>query len=157
MIFVTVGTHYQGFERLIQKMDKIAAEIDDEVIMQTGYTKYEPRNAKWFKFMEYDEILNIYKKADIIVSHAGAGTLLDAMSFEKRVIVVPRLKKFDEHIDDQQLELAEALKNSGRATAVYNIEKLGEIVTNSISSYYSESNGNKLAIFLNDYLKGIKQ
>ena len=157
MIFVTVGTHYKGFERLIKKMDEIAAEIDDEVIMQTGYTKYKPKSAKWFNFMEYDEILNWYKKANIIVSHAGAGTLLDAMSFEKRVIVIPRLKKFDEHIDDQQLELAEALENSGRVTAVYNIEKLEEVVTNSISNDYSESNGNKLAIFLNDYLKGIKQ
>lgn len=156
MIFVTVGTHYQGFERLVRKMDEIAAEIDEEVVMQTGYTEYQPQNAKWFRFKDYDEILDIYKSANIIVSHAGAGTLLDSLSFEKQIIVVPRLKKFNEHIDDQQLELAEALENSGRAAAVYDIEKLEEVINNTVLNTFNEPNI-KLSNFLEDYLKGIER
>ncbi len=124
MIFVTVGTHYMGFERLIEKMDEIAPNLDDEVIMQIGTTKYEPKNAKWYKFIEMEKIQEYYKKADIIVAHSGAGTLLDSLSFEKPVITVPRLKKFGEHIDDQQIELAEALDKTNRTIAIYSIENL---------------------------------
>lgn len=128
MIFITVGTHNQGFERLVKKMDEIAGKIDEEVVMQIGFTDYEPKNAKWFKFVDIDEIMDFYKNADVIISHAGAGTLLDALSFEKPVIAVPRLKKFGEHIDDQQLELAEALENKGQIMAVYQIDDLERFI-----------------------------
>lgn len=124
MIFVTVGTHYQGFERLILKMDEIASRIDEEVVMQIGYTEYEPRNVRWFKFTGVHEINKLYKEADIIVSHAGAGTLIDCLSFGKPLVVVPRLKKFKEHLDDQQIELAEALDKTNKVVAVYEIEEL---------------------------------
>ena len=155
MIFVTVGTHYQGFERLIKKMDEIAGRIKDEVIMQIGYTKYEPKNAKWFRFLEREEdILELYKKADIIVAHAGAGTLLTALSFGKPIVVVPRLKKFGEHVDDQQLELAEALESMGKAIAVYDIEKLEDAIRRAKALKYRPVRQDKrLANFLKNYLK----
>lgn len=155
MIFVTVGTHYQGFERLVKKMDEIAGKIDDEVIMQIGYTKYEPKNAKWFRFLEREEdILELYKKADVIVAHAGAGTLLTALSFGKPIVVVPRLKKFGEHVDDQQLELAEALESMGKAIAVYDIEKLEEAIKKARSLKYKPiKRERRLANFLKEYLQ----
>ncbi|KUK17270.1 PssE/Cps14G family polysaccharide biosynthesis glycosyltransferase [Thermococcus sibiricus] len=158
MIFVTVGTHYQGFERLIKKMDEIAGKIDDEVVMQIGYTDYEPKNAKWFRFLEKEEdILELYKKAEIIVAHAGAGTLLTALSFGKPIVVVPRLKKFGEHIDDQQLELAEALESMGKAIAVYDIEKLEDAIKKAKSLKYKPIKQEKrLVNFLKEYLRGIK-
>lgn len=158
MIFVTVGTHYQGFERLIRKMDEIAGKIDDEVVMQIGYTDYEPKNAKWFKFLEKEgDILDLYKKANIIVAHAGAGTLLTALSFGKPLVVVPRLKKFGEHVDDQQLELAEALEKMGRAIAVYNAEDLEEAIKKAKSLKYKPIQKEKRLInFLREYLRGIE-
>ncbi len=159
MIFVTVGTHYQGFERLIKKMDEIAGKIDDEVIMQIGYTDYEPKNAKWLRFLEREEdILELYKKADVIVAHAGAGTLLTALSFGKPVVVVPRLKKFGEHIDDQQLELAEALESMGKAIAVYDIEKLEDAIKKAKSLKYKPvKRERRLTNFLKEYLRGIER
>ena len=155
MIFVTVGTHYQGFERLVKKMDEIAGKIDGEVIMQIGYTEYEPKNAKWFRFLEREEdILELYKKADVIVAHAGAGTLLTALSFGKPVVVVPRLKKFGEHVDDQQLELAEALESMGKAIAVYDIKKLEDAIKKAKSLKYKPVKRDKrLANFLKEYLQ----
>ncbi|MEN6554068.1 MAG: PssE/Cps14G family polysaccharide biosynthesis glycosyltransferase [Methanobacterium sp.] len=151
MIFVTVGTHNQGFERLVQKMDEIACEIDEEVVMQIGFTEYKPENAKWFKFVDIGEIMNFYKNADVIVTHAGAGALLDALSFEKPIIAVPRLKKFGEHIDDQQLELTEALENKGQIKAVYEIDDLeGFIGENRVKHEIKKSK--ELLNFLNYYL-----
>ncbi|NJF25150.1 PssE/Cps14G family polysaccharide biosynthesis glycosyltransferase [Thermococcus sp. Bubb.Bath] len=160
MIFVTVGTHYQGFERLIRKMDKIAGRIDDEVIMQIGYTTYEPKNAKWFRFLEREEdILELYKKADVIVAHAGAGTLLTALSFGKPIVVVPRLKKFGEHVDDQQLELAEALENMNKAIAVYDIEKLEDAIKKAklLLKYRPIQRNKKLILFLKSTLRRLEK
>ncbi|KAF5055562.1 hypothetical protein DSECCO2_376500 [anaerobic digester metagenome] len=155
MIFVTVGTHNQGFERLVQKMDEIAGKIDEEVVMQIGFTEYEPKNAKWFKFVDIDEIRDFYKNADVIVSHAGAGALLDALSFEKPIIAVPRLKKFGEHIDDQQLELTEALEDKGQIKAVYEIDDLEGFVKEINLLNHSIKPDNGLMRFLKEHMSGI--
>lgn len=154
MIFVTVGTHYMGFERLIKKMDEIAGEITEKVLMQVGSTEYEPVNAEWFKYKEIDELYGIYKSANIIVAHAGAGTLLDALKFQKSIVAVPRLKIMGEHIDDQQLELSEALENSGKVIAVYEIENLGDVLKNAKKPKEHSFKVNKdLSIFLRDFLR----
>ena len=154
MIFVTVGTHYQGFERFIEKMDQIAAKIDEKVIMQIGFTDYKPKNAKWFKFLEYDEINNLYKEAELIISHAGAGTLFDSLHSKKPIIIVPRLKKFGEHIDNQQIELAEALDSTNKVVAVYDIEDLEDNLL-KIENYRFEEleNNHNLKSFLKNNLR----
>ncbi|MDI6644160.1 MAG: PssE/Cps14G family polysaccharide biosynthesis glycosyltransferase [Methanobacteriaceae archaeon] len=155
MIFVTVGTHNQGFERLIKKMDEIAPNLDDEVIMQIGYTDYNPKNVEWFKFLEYNDINNLYDKADLIVSHAGAGTLLDSLNYQKPIIVVPRLKKFGEIIDDQQLELAEALGKRNRVISINDIADLERCI-NQINNFDLKSlkRDRNLKSFLSDSLRG---
>jgi len=124
MIFVTVGLHYQGFDRLIRKMDEIAGRIDEEVIMQIGSTKYKPVHAKYFESVEDDGMTELFNKARIIVAQAGSGTLSDLIRLKRPFIVVPRLKIFDEHIDDQQIELADALSESYNVVSIYNIEDL---------------------------------
>ena len=57
MIFVTVGTHDQGFERLVRKIDELveSKKIKERVVIQTGYTEYKPRKCKWFKFVSPEE------------------------------------------------------------------------------------------------------
>lgn len=155
MIFVTVGTHYASFDRLIKKMDEIALNLDDEVIMQIGHTDYKPKNAKWFKFLDMKDIHDLYKKADVIISHAGAGTLIECLSYEKPLIIVPRLKKFNEHIDDQQIELAEALDKTNKAIAVCDIAKLADNLKASNNYKFKRSKkNNDLKNFLNNNLRG---
>lgn len=133
MIFVTVGTHTKGFARLIKKMDEISLNIDDEIIMQIGNTDYKPKNAKFFNFIENEKILKLYKNANIIITHAGAGALLDSLATGNSIIAIPRLKKFGEHIDDQQLELTESLEEAGKIFAVYDIDKLEECIEKLIA------------------------
>lgn len=134
MIFVTVGTHNMGFERLIKKMDEIAGAIDEEVVIQTGFTEFQPVNARWFKFKDIESINEYYKNADVVVAHAGAGTLLDSLFFKKSIVVVPRRKKYGEHIDDQQLELTKVLEKSGNVTAVYDIETLDYAIKKALKT-----------------------
>jgi len=159
MIFVTVGMHYQGFERLIKKMDEIAEKIEEKVIMQIGCTKYQPENAEFFDFVDADEkILDLFKQARVIVSHAGAGTLLVALSFGKPIIVVPRLKKFGEHVDDQQLELADVLSEAGKVIAVYDVEKLEEAFKNVDKlAFVNVEKDKKLISFLKECLRRMEK
>lgn len=124
MIFVTVGTHNQGFERLVRKADEIAKSMREEVVIQRGRTAYEPRHASFFDFASRAEMRASIEKARVVVSHGGAGSIIFALSAGKPVVVVPRLKEYKEHVNDHQLELARALEEEGKVKAVYDIEEL---------------------------------
>ncbi len=111
MIFVTVGLHNQGFDRLIKKMDEIAGTIDEDVIMQIGHTNYTPKNATYFRFKDdFSEIVNLNKNARLVVCHGGAGSIIAALEQKTPVIAVPRLKKFREHLNDHQFEISPGLE-----------------------------------------------
>lgn len=157
MIFVTVGTHYLGFERLIKKVDEIATRTDEEIVAQIGSTNYKPKNIKYFSFVEEEnKILELCKNSRVIVSHAGAGTLLTIFQYKKPLVVVPRLKKYNEHIDDHQLELTEVISKKGLASVIYDIENLEDVLNNSNTetNYTDRSNGN-LTTFLKEYIGNI--
>jgi beta-1,4-N-acetylglucosaminyltransferase len=155
MIFVTVGTHYLGFERLIKQMDEISAEIDEEVVAQIGSTNYQPKNMTYFTFTKDEmEISKLYKDARVIVAHGGAGTLLTISNYDKPVVIVPRLKKFNEHIDDHQLELTEIFKNEEKAEVVYDIKNL-KIALKNPKKINCKKN-KKLAVFLKDLIRSIE-
>lgn len=134
MIFVTVGNSNIGFERLIKAMDTLTPKLPYEVIMQIGSSSYIPINAKWFRYSDYETMLEYFKNAKVIITHAGAGTILDILMLGKKPIVVPRLKKFGEHIDDHQLEIVRALEERGLVIPVYYIEKLGEAILDALDS-----------------------
>ncbi len=158
MIFVTVGTHYLGFERLIKEMDKIASRINEKIICQIGSTKYEPKNMNYFTFVEDEEkIAELYKKARIIISHAGAGSIFAALNYQKPLVVVPRLKKYNEHIDDHQLELAEVLEKEGKAVVIYDINNLENAIKKAKKLNYKRNKGNNNLIkFLKKYIKRLE-
>ncbi|RLC94482.1 MAG: beta-1,4-galactosyltransferase [Chloroflexi bacterium] len=125
MIFVTVGMHTQGFDRLLKKMDEIAGTIDEEVVIQTGGSSYIPRNAKHFDFVTESEFRELCRKARVVVTH-GAMTIVDALEQGTPVIAVPRLRQHGEVIDDHQLYLAQELAKQGKVEAVTDVEGLAE-------------------------------
>ncbi len=155
--FVTVGTHYHGFERLVKKMDEISSKIDQKVVMQIGNTDYEPQHCEYYKFVEEKQMLDLYKKSDVIVAHGGEGTLMDALSYVKPVVVVPRLKKFHEHTDAHQMEISEALEKQGKVMVIYVIDYV-ETALDEVKKMNLEQTkkSRTLAKFLGDYLRELK-
>lgn len=121
MILVTVGTHDQGFNRLVQAMDDVAASLslNEPVVIQRGSSSYEPQHAEHFKFTTKKKIEQLTQQARIVVAHAAAGSALVTLLNQKPLIVVPRLQRFGEHVDDHQLQLAKALDAEQKAIAVY--------------------------------------
>src|SRR3990170_1877416 len=127
LIFVSVGANPHPFNRLVEKMDELVrnGEVKEEVILQVGMTPYQPMYVKKCKkFWSIKEYESILKKCNLIISHAGLGNVMAAREHKKPIIVVPRQKRFSEHIDDHQLELSHYLEKNKRCFAVYDIDKL---------------------------------
>ena len=104
MIFATVGTHEQPFNRLVEYMDIWAAEHDEEVIIQTGFSTYEPKKAKWEKLFSYSNMVENVDKARIVITHGGPSSFIMPLQVGKIPVVVPRKKKYGEHVNDHQVE-----------------------------------------------------
>jgi beta-1,4-N-acetylglucosaminyltransferase len=150
LIFVTVGG-MRPFERLVKEMDRIAGELDEEVVMQIGSTDYEPKNCEYFKFMSRKDIEGFYADARVIVCHAGGGSILTALEHNKPLILVPRMKSYGEVFDDHQLEIAREMESRG-AALVYDISSLEAAIRDTNTARASLSTGSNLADRLKEYL-----
>jgi beta-1,4-N-acetylglucosaminyltransferase len=119
MIFVTVGTHDQQFDRLVRTMDELAWEIKEAVIIQRGYSRYTPTKAAFFTWATMNEMEQQIRQSRIVVAQAGAGTIITVFRANKPLVLVPRLRRYGEHYNDHQVELASALHQLGRARMVH--------------------------------------
>ena len=133
MIFVTVGTHEQPFNRLIKKVDELVANgsIQEEVIMQTGFSTYKPEHCKWQQMMSFDEMQQNLKNARVVITHGGPSSFIEALQFGKVPIVVPRQEKFHEHVNNHQVEFTKLIaQKMNNIVPVYDINELSAILDN---------------------------
>ena len=131
MIFVTVGTHEQPFNRLVQKIDELKRDgvITEDVMIQTGFSTYEPKYCRWSKLIPYQDMVRNVADARIVITHGGPASFIMPLQIGKTPIVVPRQKKFDEHVNDHQVEFARNVaQRMGTIIPVEDIEKLGEVI-----------------------------
>jgi UDP-N-acetylglucosamine transferase subunit ALG13 len=125
MIFVTVGTHTQGFDRLVKAADEFAAMTDEQVVVQRGSSLYQPVAAVSFQWASSDEIEARMRAARVVVAHAGAGTIIQVFQVDRPLIIVPRLRRFGENSNDHQRQLAQALDVQGRAVILEEVNRAG--------------------------------
>lgn len=114
MIFVTLGSQKFPMNRLLEEVDRLLADgfIHDEVIGQVGYSDY-PASFPCKPFMENEEFKQYLYDADLVITHAGTATIIKAAKEKKRIIVVPRLAKYGEHVDDHQMQIADMFEEAG--------------------------------------------
>lgn len=130
MIYVTLGTMFMDFERLVRKMDEIAGRTGEPVWIQRGLSKTIPKHAQYFDFKPPEENLAFQREARVIVCHAGIGAVTDALSVGRPFIAVPRLKRYGEHMNDHQLDLAQAVARRGWGRMVVDIDELDDACAN---------------------------
>lgn len=116
MIFVTVGTHQDPFDRLLDAVGRL--QVDEEIVVQYGHSTARPANATCVAFMPFDELRAHVSRARVVVTHAGVGSMMLAMSEGRRPVVMPRLAGHGEHVDDHQLELARRMETADLATVI---------------------------------------
>lgn len=131
MIFVTVGTHEQPFNRLIEAVDQLkgSGAIDEDVIMQTGFSTYEPKYCEWHKLLPYAQMKEKVAEARIVITHGGPASFIMPLQIGKIPIVVPRQLQFKEHVNNHQVDFTEAVANRiGGIIPVYDIAKLADTI-----------------------------
>lgn len=132
MIFVTVGTHEQPFNRLIQKIDELKKNgtIQDDVIIQTGYSNYEPQYCEWSKLIPYEQMVKNVADARIVITHGGPASFIMPLQIGKIPIVVPRQHQFNEHVNNHQVEFARNVAQRMKTIIVVeDIESLADTIT----------------------------
>lgn len=133
MIFVTVGTHEQSFDRLVKYIDKLKEEgvIQEDVVIQTGFSTYEPKHCEWHKFLTYNQMKENVIKANIVITHGGPASFFMPLENGKIPIVVPRQYEYNEHVNNHQVEFVnEVSTRMGMIIPVINIDDLSEIIKN---------------------------
>lgn len=133
MIFVILGTQDKSFERLLNKIEELKKQkiIKDDIVVQSGYTKYNSKIMSIFDYLPMNEFENYINKADLIITHGGAGSILGSLKKNKKVIAVPRLSKYGEHTNDHQLQIVKELANDGYILSCLDLNELGHVIEKS--------------------------
>lgn len=161
MIYVTVGNHYQGFDRLLKEIDRIAESSPHEFIVQRGHSKTDPVNCESSDFYPYEVAESYIENADLVIGHAGAGIIMSSRRQNTPLIICPRLKKYSEHINDHQLELSRVIseENIQGVFPCLDISMLGErlqdILLMNLKGKLSNSNrgARNIAREINSFMK----
>ena len=131
MIFVTVGTHEQPFNRLIEKMDELveSGKIKEKVVVQYGFSTYEANHCEMHQMMSFDEMQQAFKEARIVITHGGPSSFVEALQYGKVPIVVPRQQEFNEHVNNHQFDFVKLIsERMNNIIPVYDIDQLGDTV-----------------------------
>ena len=129
MIFLIVGSQKFPFDRLIRRMDELKEKgvIRDEIVAQIGVSGYEPKHMKWERFMDKERFDRMIEECDLLVTHAGEGSIMTGLLKGRKVIAVPRYERLGEHVSDHQLEIARALEKQGCMINAEDTDRLDEI------------------------------
>lgn len=163
MILVTLGTQDKKFYRLIKEIDKLIEQkkIKEEVIVQAGSSaNFKSSRMKIFNLIPMEEFDELLKKCDLLITHGGVGTILNGLKNNKKIIAVPRLKKYKEHVNDHQVQIVSNFSDEGYILKVENISTLFDVIKYSKvfkPKKYEENNKefvNDLSMEIDKYLRG---
>ena len=148
MIFVTLGSQKFQFNRLLKEIDRLIEKgtIKEKVIAQVGASDYKPKNFEYFDFLTRDEFQKYMSECDYVITHAGTGAIITALKNEKKVIAIPRLAKYGEHVDDHQIQLINEFNELNFVEPVYEINELEDALKNIKKKKYSKYVSNTSAI-----------
>lgn len=153
MILVLLGTQNNSFHRLLEEVEKNVENenIKEEVIVQAGYTKFEPQTKKQsikvFNTIPKKELDDLIERANLVISHGGVGSMITANQKGKKVIAVPRYKKYHEHVNDHQVETIEIFAKRGYVMPVKDASELEQAlkqVENFQPTIYQKDEGSNV-------------
>ena len=150
MIFVTVGTNEAPFDRLVQLFDRL--ERDEQVVIQCGASSSRPSGADCVDFISFTELVEHVRAARVVVTHAGVGSVAVALANGKRPIVVPRLARFGEAVDDHQLAFARRFAATGQVRLVEELEELPSALDETVGAAEVDTPTGTLARELRAYI-----
>lgn len=154
MIFVTVGSQKFQFNRLLKEIDELIENkvINEEVFAQIGVSDYKPQNYKYKEFVTQDEFNKYLDEARLIITHAGTGVIVNAIKKGKKVIGIPRLSKFGEHVDNHQIQLLNEFANMNLIETCIDEKELKEKIQQIDNKEFKKYDSNN-----ENFIKDIKE
>jgi UDP-N-acetylglucosamine transferase subunit ALG13 len=152
MIFVTVGTNEARFDRLLRAVESLET---DDLVVQCGSSSLRPKNATCFDFLAFERLVEYVRSASVVVTHAGVGSIAVTLANGKRPIVVPRLQRYGEAVDDHQVALGRRLERSGLVTLVEEPAQLRHLRFDPVKLPRTGDMSSALADDLSQYLHGL--
>lgn len=151
MIFVMLGTQNNSFHRLLEEIDKLIEEgiIKDEVIVQAGYTNYKSENMKIFDLIAKEKLEKFQNNADIIITHGGVGSIISSIEKGKKIIAIPRLHEYEEHVNNHQKDIVNMFNEKGYIIGINQVENLRYALSkikDFVPNIYIHDNGKMLDI-----------
>lgn len=164
MIFITVGTQKFPFDRLLHYMDKLIEDgiIQEEVFAQTGYSNYQPQYYTYEKFLDSEDFKRYILNSQLVITHGGTGSIMNAIKVGKKVIAIARLKEYGEHIDNHQEEIIQQLIEKKLILGVNQLKELEGVIRTYQSAEtvpYSSNTGEiitNIELYLLDLIKAGK-
>jgi beta-1,4-N-acetylglucosaminyltransferase len=152
MIFVTVGTNEARFDRLLRAVAELS--IDEELVVQHGHSSpICPLHAELVDFLSFEHMVTTIRRARVVVTHAGVGSVMVALANERRPIVVPRRKSFAEAVDDHQLQLGRRFAEAELVTLVEAPEDIGRTLVRDPGSAAVLPSYSSLVVDLRGFLE----
>ena len=159
MIFITLGSQKFQFDRLLKEVDRLIADgvIQEKVFAQIGASEYLPQNYTYERFLDRQRFAQIMDQCDSVITHGGTGVIIGAVKKGKKVIAVPRLAKYGEHVDDHQLQLLHQFDDLQLICACYDVEQLGECYKNLQNMHFRPyvSNTSVVISSIDEYLQSL--
>ena len=159
MILVSTGTNGKPFDRLLRAVSRL--EFDEELVVQHGPSGLRPDGATCLAFAGFDEFSELVRRARVVITHGGVGSVLVALANGRRPLVVPRLARYGEAVDDHQLDFARKLDAAGLVTAVQEPDTLGPMLAavaaarNQQHDFSGSLRPDRLATELGEYLRKV--
>lgn len=159
MILVTLGTQDKEFTRLLEAIDREIKNgvITDKVVVQAGCTKFKSDNMEIFDLIPANEFDEYIKKADLIITHGGAGSILTGVKHNKKIIAAARLAKYKEHTNDHQRQIIREFSDQGYIMELKDFNKLGKLIQKSKTFKPKKfiSNTENMINLISDYIEEV--
>lgn len=159
MILVMLGTQNNSFNRLLEEIEKNIKNgtITEKVKVQAGYTKFETPNMDIFDFISNDEIDKLQNEANLIITHGGVGSIVSSIKKGKKVIAIPRLHKYAEHVNDHQKEIVKMFNQKGYIIGIDDVKELKKALQKAkdfVPNKY-ENNNEKMLETISEFIDKI--
>ena len=157
MILVLLGTQNNSFHRLLEEVDKNIenGNIQEKVVVQAGFTKYKSKNMEIFDMVPQDKFDKLINEADIVITHGGVGSMVSAIKKGKKVIAVPRLKKYGEHVNDHQKEIIETFRKQGLIIGIDDVSELPQALkkVRDLELHKQEEGTNNIVKIIDEFIQ----
>ncbi len=159
MILVLLGTQNNSFHRLLEEIEKNIEDgtINEEVIVQAGYTKFKSHKMRIIDFISKEQLDKFQDEADLIITHGGVGSIISSIQKGKKVIAVPRIHEYGEHVNNHQTDIVKSFNEQGYIIGIEGVEELKQAIIKSKTFNPKEykNNNEKMLKIIENFIDNI--